>query len=570
MKLTSKAVCLVLACIMLFAMLAGCGNAQKSDSGETTQAGSSDTGSAEFATSTSADASDWEWKKDTSPFEFSMWVGYSWAKGSYDVIDNIVGKNITKKTGVKWNVTIPAGNENEALNLLIASNDLPDMIITDYSNMNVNKLKKGGLVYSYDELIDKYCPNMWKLITKDDKLYHAQSDGKLYYIPNFQADEQLFESTIQKTNELIYFVRNDIYENMGKPKMETPDEFLNVLKRVKSEYPDMIPFQMDEILPESLLLNNAVYNILRGFGIGAGNPCVYEDGPDIKYLFRDPQYVQGLKFVNKMFLEGIITADQLTEKTAQINEKFNNAKYFTMIENIWRVTAVDNPNIKNNLKDEKIKYVLADIFKAPGVTPKLNGLRSKGWMAQLITKNAKNPERIIKFVEYALTDEGQTDVMMGEEGVTYDLVNGEPVLKPEYADMQKQDVAKFGKVGFNEVLCYWIRPLPFDKYSRAGNFGLEETKANQRIANEYAVDYFKLGFADLNPDPGSKEATTNTKILQTWVKYAIKMIMSKTDDEFTKHYTEGIADVDKIGAASVEKVMTEKHQAELEALGNSK
>ena len=67
-------------------------------------------------------------------------------------------KLITDKTGIKIDRKLATGNDDDYLNTMIASGDLPDTIMLDWTNPNVTKLINNGLVYSMDELIDKYAP----------------------------------------------------------------------------------------------------------------------------------------------------------------------------------------------------------------------------------------------------------------------------------------------------------------------------------------------------------------------------------------------------------------------------
>jgi len=285
MREAKKVLGLILTVLLVLGIAAGCGVPKSGTTEKQTE--SSVAVSAETA-STKEGTDELEWKKDTSPFSFSLWTGYEWMKGTSDNLDTPVAKNITKKTGVSWKVAVPPGNSQEVLNLMIASNDLPDVLVTDIRQTQIQKMIDGGLVYSYTELIDKYCPNMWKLISKDDKLYNTKSDGKLYYVAGGSVDEEMLKTAAQKTNECFHFVRDDIYQALGKPRMGTPDEYVDTLKMVKSKYPDLIPLNFDSdkvfLLP-----------ILNGFGrpparIMMGWMGIYQDGDNVKYEYRSPNY----------------------------------------------------------------------------------------------------------------------------------------------------------------------------------------------------------------------------------------------------------------------------------------
>ncbi|MEM5598769.1 extracellular solute-binding protein [Niallia circulans] len=68
-----------------------------------------------------------------------------------DKFDNPVAKEITKKTGVKLEISHPVGGDTQAVPLMIASGDYPDLI---FGKGDLNKLIDAGAVIPLDELIE--------------------------------------------------------------------------------------------------------------------------------------------------------------------------------------------------------------------------------------------------------------------------------------------------------------------------------------------------------------------------------------------------------------------------------
>ena len=81
---------------------------------------------------------------------------------------------------------------------------------------------------------------------------------------------------------------------------------------------------------------------------------------------------------------------------------------------------------------------------APGVDPSkttYNGRNSLGWDAIGITKNCKNPEKAMQFINFLASEEGQYLLMWGIEGKSWNMVDGKH--KPT------DDILKAFKDNFN-------------------------------------------------------------------------------------------------------------------------
>lgn len=63
--------------------------------------------------------------------------------------------------------------------------------------------------------------------------------------------------------------------------------------------------------------------------------------------------------------------------------------------------------------------------------PKLSTPGYAGWELTMITKNCNKPDRAIKFMTWGMSEDGQKALFLGKEGVTYDMVDGKPVIKGE-------------------------------------------------------------------------------------------------------------------------------------------
>lgn len=101
------------------------------------------------------------WKVDTSPITFDWYINFAWFPNKWG--EDITSQYVTEKTGVNINFIVPAGNETEKMNTMIASGTLPDFITLDWNNDAVKKMIEGELVLPLNELAEQYDPYFFKV-----------------------------------------------------------------------------------------------------------------------------------------------------------------------------------------------------------------------------------------------------------------------------------------------------------------------------------------------------------------------------------------------------------------------
>ena len=519
------------------------------------------------------DQSDLEWSGDTSPLTIKIWCGFSAYKSQMFNKDTLVAKEVMRETGINWEIDIPSGNETTALQMLVASGSLPDVVICPSSWPLVGTMIDGGKITPWSDLMDEYAPKMWNLLDDTMLEWFTLGDGKLYFVPSYVADESLVEKTLQKTNPAPFYVRSDIYTEMGRPDMSTPKTFEEVLVRVKKEYPDMIPLNLKFVYMTDFGFSPTFTNIFKGFGLqpqgsGGDQPTLVQvKDNEVKLPYRDPRYKEALKYCNSLYKKGIITDSLLIQRQSQIDQNLNNANYFCTSEAIHYVNQELNPTLKANFPDQGIQYELLDpAFAKEGITPKYQTILSKGWMAPLISSNAKNKDRIIKFFEYCLSERGQRTIILGKEGETYDLKDGEPALKPEIRALKNSnDQAALSKYGLISTFPCFIMPQQFNDYER--EYSLRENKnfvADQEKANRYIHDVFKIGLGDIGPVAGTKDSVLYTKVVEKFSRSALKAIIAKSEKDFEKNFEDGVAEAKKAGSETIEKLLTENYLKNIE------
>ncbi|WP_236703643.1 extracellular solute-binding protein, partial [Paenibacillus xylanivorans] len=309
-----KAVKGVIAAVLVATMLAGC-NSAPTESGDKNTNGDS-----------------------TGPIKLT-WFD----KNTGDAFTNPVAKAITEKTGVTIEVQQPTGNSTEKLNLMLASNDLPDVVMLDRGSDIMNKYIASGAVIPLNDLIDKYGPNIKKMYGDTLKKTRAE-DGNNYYLSNWYG--------LEKYPVFGFFMRMDIMKELGvgdkvnNGEPFTAEEFENLLVKFKEKYPTI---DGKPAIPMTLNGENigSVTGTLKGM---FGMMPYYEENGELKKDIRDPKYLQMVEFLNSLYRKGLLDKEWATLKTKQFEQKLSAGNVFATGEALWNVGNA-NTVLRSDAKD---------------------------------------------------------------------------------------------------------------------------------------------------------------------------------------------------------------------------
>ncbi|WP_199621456.1 type 2 periplasmic-binding domain-containing protein [Paenibacillus alkalitolerans] len=508
------------------------------------------------------------WRQDTSPFTFTQYFYGNWAtnylwRGQYAM------KLVTEKTGVTIDRKLAVGSDEDYLNMIIATGDLPDTLMLDWNNPAVAKLIDNGLVYSMNELIDQYAPGFWRMLDPEMVQYHS-IDGKLWYLPNFYEQKDRLTNGKPIVSIRPWFIRRDIYENLGRPRIETTDELKQILGEIKTEYPLLYPLGVDffDVAKNGFGGSMSMYYLIYSFSPYLQEERIRDDAQEVLYPMRNPGFIEAFRYMNSLYREGILDPKFLITKQEQYQEGMYRAEYAAASQFLNGMYTQFNPTIKDTAGEDKT-YVVLDGLKARDREPRYPASRLLGWQGFFITKKAARPDRIIRFAEYAWSDEGQMDLMFGKEGETYEFVDGLPQYMPEVRELMNEDyIAWQQKYGFEASTLLWRAGELWDRADLREMILSRPDEYNAAMKlSRFNYDDYALGMENLEPDGSTPEGVINTKIKDLWNKAITHLIMASSDEEFDKIYRQFIEQMDEAGAKRVEKEMYRRHLIDLKKKG---
>lgn len=332
-----------------------------------------------------------------------------------------------EKTGVKVEFIHPTqGSENEEFAVLIASNALPDIIEWEWTKSYVGgpaAAEDEGVLINLDKYITPTGPaaDLWQYL-QDNPIVDREvknDEGSYYCFPFIRGDKYL-----QCTSGLIY--RADLFKKAGIT--ETPvtiDDWTDALTKLKAigvEKP-MVQEKIDQLMQGTM---NA-YKI---------RPEMYVDDATgkVKYGFYEEGYKQWMIQMNAWVKAGLLDPDILTSNRTTLETyimtgvgavcygagggymgtflttaKADPGTYGADFD----LAAANFPVLK---KGEMVMYGGASYDYA--TTSKASAV---------ITADCKYPEIAAKFLNYCYSEKGHYAINFGEEGKSYNMVNGEPI-----------------------------------------------------------------------------------------------------------------------------------------------
>ncbi|BBH25063.1 hypothetical protein Back11_64080 [Paenibacillus baekrokdamisoli] len=467
------------------------------------------------------------------PFTFDWYINLpNWKfKGKWT--DYPILKDVTEITGALPSIQYPKGNVSDNMNLMIASGSLPDMITFQMNDPTVDRLIRRGLLYSYDELIDKYAPEFRDEIPDDVYQFSkSEVDNKLYGLPSFFISQWRFDHK-NEIGVLAYHVRKDIYEELGSPNMSTPEGFIAALRAFKQKYPTL---EGKPSIPLAAGENGWSLEMLEeSFGI---KPLFIDAVGNAHIKYKDPQFLSFIKFANQLYREGLLDPEYMLKQQPQFEEDLA-TKVFAVPLHYF---GFGNANERLEARNPGAKFIAIEPLKAaPHVEfPSLNRL---GWTFTAITKNAKDPEAMIKFARYMWNPEGNLLVNYGHERENYVIVD-DTIERTIGTESE-------GIWTFRFFYHEWI-PLK-EKIKDIRN----------PVVNTYAADWTAY-YSKINPPVTSPEGVIQTQIMSIITSEYPKIIVAETESKALEMYQTMMDMMKEAGLEQLEQYYDARYKKNIE------
>ncbi|WP_373561762.1 ABC transporter substrate-binding protein [Paenibacillus sp. LK1] len=496
------------------------------------------------------------------------------ASPTWNKMQDAVGKEITKQTGVTIEAEYDVNNGgDQKIALMAASGEYPDIV---FPKGNLSKLVDAGAMLDLTDLIEEHAPNLKKIYGDQmNRLKYSSEDQAIYTIPtNMGVDNVAFDATGG------FEIQQKVLKELGYPEVKTLEDYENVLKEYVKKHPTI---DGQPTIP--LTLNADDWKIM----ITVTNPAFQATGaPDDGEYYIDPETYEAtlhykrpeekeyFRWLNHMYNEGLLDKDTFVQKDDQYKSKIASGRVLGLIDQEWNYQEAENA-LKSAGKDDSTYAHFSVSLNKDIVDHTFQPTGFDGYGIG-ITTSAKDPVRIIKFMDWLASDEGQVLRNWGIEGQHYNVEDGQRVIPQDIQDRKTNDNSNFTKetgIGMYSVFSarygdgvkdstdnYYTTNFP--EQIQAGYTAAEKetlkaygiTTWKEFYPSEDELQLKDWGAAYNMPVPSGTDYEVTFRKTQDIVRKRIPEAVLTTTANFDKVYDDFLAELDKAGAVEMEKQYT--------------
>ena len=325
--------------------------------------------------------------------------------------NNPMYQYLKEKLNVTFTWDILVGDSKQKQGVMIAGGEYPDIL-----ELRGNEWIDAGALIPLEGLIEQHGPNIKKHYAEVwDKMKSA--DGHIYYLINFGV----FQGLDQNPNydQAAFWVQKAVLKDAGYPKIVTVDQYFDMISAYYKKFPNIngrptIPFTILTEDWRAFELWNPP-NFLAGYpneGNGIVNPSTYE----YKNFFTQDISKRWFQKLNQLNQQGLIDRTSFTDTYDQYQAKISAGRVLGQSVQGWQFMY--GADLANRDRGENIRTMapLPVVWDA-NTKPRYRNITIPNLLRGMgISVKAKNPVRIIQFVNALLAEDVQRTLNWGIEG----------------------------------------------------------------------------------------------------------------------------------------------------------
>ena len=424
-----KLLAAMLAFVMLFS-LAACSGGEALTTIPSGGAAQESTGASSSKPAGDVETGELSYPLDTDD-TLTVWCGSLYTpvySGYSDYTQSPWHTGLVEMTGVevKWQYPVSGADDEQAYNLLLTKEVLPDIISYPCSPAEGQLLMEEGAIIDLTEYLPLYAPDYWAYVNKEgnEDLLRAITtpEGKIYYISLFR------ESDYTRT---AYgpVVRKDWLDECNLDIPVTIADWEEMLTVFRQKYGAKFAFPASRFGGAGLA---------SGFGAYSGTAArMYVVDGEVKFSATQPEYKEFIGTMARWVKEGLMDIDCITLSDEGFRTKCINNNCgagFTVMSNFTELIT-DAEHMKTGAEWIAVPYPVEEEGQAPCWIATSNLANGSG----CVISTSCSEEKIataLRWLNYAYTEEGKLYYSFGKEGDTYEL-NAEGV--PEFTSKVLDD-----------------------------------------------------------------------------------------------------------------------------------
>lgn len=488
------------------------------------------------------------WKNDTSPITFSCYLDFDWY--AVDTWGNDeVSQEITRRTGVSLDVT--KGSDLNQLGVLLASGDLPDIIFMD---TNVQRFEDADISAPWDELIAQYCPELMPLLDKTEIINNTREDGHFYTLKTHYKSQRDWDNPLclPSPGDPGLFFRGDVLDAIGNPQIKSIEELKAVFTTVKEKSSEL---GIDIVYTPHPSWPNAVEEF---FSIGRGP---FEDGDMIRNFRSNPAWKDYFLFMNELYREGLLYKEYLSARPEDFFQLVRSGKTFAATYNsgvagetnkIYEEQGIDGYWVSN-----------LEALTVNGETRFALTNSATGWASCFISADSDKHDRLINYMAFLKSPEGDHLTQWGIEDKHYTLNEDGLVVSTEYRNSKTPQELGIGP---------WYFQASGLTEAIVGSSAIANPDPKQVEYAKPSIDLlqFRKPYYTLKPVLAfarslgdSDEFMIEVKIADEWNKRVADIILADSAESAAALYDEMMSYLKTSGMDQLEQAITENYNKAL-------
>lgn len=457
-----------------------------------------------------------------------------------------------KRTGVRLKfIQPPANRAKEALNVLLASGEVPDMIEYEWAGFpgGPQKAINDGFIRKLNDVIDRYAPNLKRYLQEHPEVDRQvkTAEGSYYVFPFIRDSDRLrtFQGPI---------IRKDWLDDLGLTVPETIEEWHTVLKAFKEKKGAEAPLSFLGVPNALQAMENGAFS--GAFGVVKG---FYQQDGRVKYGPLEPGYKAFIATFRQWYKEGLIDRNIAAVDTRSLDASILSGRSGATIWNAGAGIGTWQPLLAEADPGARLAGAPYPVLKK-GERP-FYGQRSHYVSSGGVAISAKSDQvvKAVRLLDYGYSPEGHMFFNFGIEGVSYTMIDG----SPRYTDLILKNPDKLAP---SQALAMYTRASYFGPFVQDERYAEQYySLPQQRKAAELWADT-DVDAHLLPPTPKTEQENAELSVIMQDVsllvdEMSLKMILGIEPMEVYDGYLEKIRSLRIERALEIQQTALERYMA---------
>lgn len=493
-------------------------------------------------------------------------------------LDSRIGQYIADEFGIAFEYVGYPGEIQEQQALMLAGGDFNEIQYMQYENMVQQYIDAGALINldDYKELLPDFYERYedlipyWRSSAKDGGLYKWESGTPKTFRDFFDHHDVM--------------VRADVLEYYGYPELVTASDWIAFLEQAIKDFPTT---------PDGQATVGMTMPMAESWGMQGCVPVGYEKGE--KYVSAGNDYFtyntvtgqfeeyltdeakESFQFFNEMYQKGILDEECFTDSSDMTAQKMNDGRAIAVWYQSWSAKAANTALTDAGHPEMhyiELPFQLDSQNGQPYSTP---AIVSHPYSSFGVTTNCKDVERVLKFINWCCTEEGQLILQAGLEGVHYTVENGQRVPTELRKQMSQDNNLALAEGILDKSYIFQGMPFVYSESESGQAYNFADSQAYKdeiSLSDTQKKAYAGLGWAASNEwwaengkivdcgyfkscalDTTSDLGKVGAKMTEVRVKYSANLIMA---DDFEGVWNEMMAEYNKLDHEAVIDAMNAK------------